>query len=189
MIPKVRDVPGGAVGEVGEREAWAADEGALVTVFRRDGPALVGLARLLLDDAARAEEVVQEAFVRTYARWDRVRDREDPLPYVRRAVVNLARSGLRRRRVERRTRFAGAEEDVPSAEVTAAARARQRELADAIMTLPRRQRECVVLRFFADCSLREIAKTLGVSDGAVKQHLHRALVSLELQVDRSDECT
>jgi RNA polymerase sigma-70 factor (sigma-E family) len=186
MTLEVRELAGGAVGET---KAGDADEAALATAFRRDSPALVGLARLLLDDAGQAEEVVQEAFVRTYARWDRVRDRDDPLPYVRRAVVNLARSRLRRRRVERGTRAGGAEEDVPSAEVTATARARQRELAAAVMTLPRRQRECVVLRFFMDCSLREIAQTLRISDGSVKQHLHRALVSLERRVDRPEEAS
>jgi DNA-directed RNA polymerase specialized sigma24 family protein len=52
-------VAGGAVGAL---RAWDADEAALVAVFRRDGPALVGLARLLLGDAELAEEVVQEAF-------------------------------------------------------------------------------------------------------------------------------
>lgn len=184
MLLQVRGMAGGVVGE---RWVWEAEEAALVTVFRRDGPALVGLARLLLDDAAQAEDVVQEAFVRTYARWDRVWDREDPLPYVRRAVVNLARSGLRRRRVERGARLRGRSEDVSSAEVMATERARQGELVDAVMALPRRQRECVVLRYFMDSSMREIAQALSISDGAVKQHLHRALVSLERRVERSDE--
>ena len=51
---------------------------------------LVGLARLLLDDRGQAEEVVQEAFVRTYTGWKRVRRKEDPLPYLRSTIVNLA---------------------------------------------------------------------------------------------------
>ena len=48
----------------------------------------------------------------------------------------------------------------------------------AVEGLPRRQRECVVLRFFADCSVSATAATLGISDGAVKQHVHRAMIAL-----------
>ena len=161
-------------------------EDPLARVFRTDGPALVGLARLLLDDPGQAEEVVQEAFIRTYATWRRVRDQHNPLPYVRRAVVNLARGGLRRRRIEQRPRFER-EVHAPSAEVAAAERARQLEVAAAVHTLPRRQRECVVLRFYADCAVTEIAETLRISDGSVKQHLHRALANLAEVLQQGDD--
>jgi RNA polymerase sigma-70 factor (sigma-E family) len=157
----------------------------LARVFRADGPALVGLARLLLDDPRQAEEVVQEAFIRTYAGWSRVRNRDDPLPYVRRAVVNLARSGLRRRRTERAFRFERPD-DAPSAEDTAAAQARDDAVALAVAALPRRQRECVVLRFYADATVPEVATTLRISDGSVKQHLHRALATLGEQFREDD---
>jgi RNA polymerase sigma-70 factor (sigma-E family) len=176
----------GAEALVRDLGAGRADEGALVSVFRSDGPALVGLARLLLDDPGQAEEVVQEAFVRTYVGWARVRNRDDPLPYVRRAVMNLARSGLRRRRTERGLRVERPLE-VPSAEATAVEQARDREVAAAVAALPRRQRECVVLRFFLDCSLGEIAAALGISDGAVKQHLHRAIATLERALGEAEE--
>lgn len=153
-----------------------ADE-PLAVVFRAHAPKLVGLARLLLDQPAQAEEVVQEAFVRTYANWRRVRNRDDPFPYVRRAVVNLARSGLRRRRTERAHRFERVL-DVPSAETVASVQARHREVAAAVAALPRRQRECVVLRFYGEFSVPEIATMLRVSEGSVKQHLHRAMGAL-----------
>jgi RNA polymerase sigma-70 factor (sigma-E family) len=170
-------------------ELWGAepvvDDGAvsvtiedpLARVFQKDGPALVGLARLLLDDPGHAEEVVQEAFIRTYAAWRRVRDQDNPLPYVRRTVVNLARGGLRRRLIEQRPRFERVVH-APSAELTAVQNARDLEVAVAVQALPRRQRECVVLRFYADCTVADIAATLRISDGAVKQHLHRALATL-----------
>jgi len=172
MIAELR----GAV-RVGEDAGATTADGELGRVFRAHGPALVGLARLLLDDPGQAEEVVQEAFVRTYAGWSRVRNRDDALPYVRRAVVNLVHSGLRRRRTER----AAAPERItiaPSAEATAADRARNEEVARAVATLPRRQRECVVLRFYADCTVADIGSTLSISEGAVKQHLHRAMATL-----------
>ena len=158
--------------------APAADGDAVIAaVYRQHSAALVGLARLLLDDPGQAEEVVQEAFIRTYASWARVRSRNDPLPYVRRAVVNLARSGLRRRSRER-TRRLEAVGDVPSAEATAGAHARDREVAAAVAALPRRQRECVVLRYYLDSSVAETAATLRISDGSVKQHLSRARAAL-----------
>jgi len=158
----------------------------LARVFQMNGPALVGLARLLLDDPGQAEEVVQEAFIRTYAAWRRVRDKDDPLPYVRRTVVNLARGGLRRRRIERTPRFERVIH-APSAESAAASNARDREVAAAVHALPRRQRECVVLRFYGDCAVADIAAALRISDGSVKQHLHRAMAALAEVLREGDD--
>ena len=101
---------------------------ALAAVYRSHYGALVGTARLLLDDRESAEEVVQEAFARTWAAFDRLRDPGDPLPYVRRAVVNLARSGLRRRRTARKTPLQ-AVPDAVAADVTFAHAEARRELA------------------------------------------------------------
>jgi RNA polymerase sigma-70 factor (sigma-E family) len=138
---------------------------------------LVGLARLLLDDRGQAEEVVQEAFVRTYAGWARVRTKDDPLPYLRTAVVNLARGGLRRRRFARERRLE-AVPDAESPESTVERGEAHRALSAAVRALPDRQRACVVLRYYLDCSTAECARTLGISEGSVKTHLHRALAAL-----------
>jgi RNA polymerase sigma-70 factor (sigma-E family) len=182
MIVDVRGA--GAVAR--QARSVRAGDDPLEHVFRTNGPALVGLARLLLDDPGQAEEVVQEAFIRTYAAWPRVRNRDDPLPYVRRAVVNLARGGLRRRRTERQHRF-DRPVHAPSAETAAAERQQGAELAAAVAALPRRQRECVVLRYYGDCSVAEIATGMRISDGSVKQHLHRALASLERVLTDNEE--
>lgn len=160
-------------------------DSVLGAVFRTQYESLVGLARLLLDDRGQAEEVVQEAFARAFAAWPRLRNHEDPLPYVRSAVANLARGGLRRRHTVRRTRLAPVP-DTASAESTALAREQSRHVADAVRALPRRQRECVVLRYFLESSTSEAAATLGISEGAVKQHLHRALAALGISL-RSEE--
>ena len=156
----------------------ATDRDAVLReVYRAHFGELVLTARWLLDEHGLAEEVVQEAFARTYASWGRIRNREDPFPYVRRSVVNLARSRLRRRAIERRT-APEPELDVPSAEVDVV-RSHERQLvAAAVACLPRRQRECIVLRYVAEASVAEIAGELGISEGAVKQHLHRAHESL-----------
>jgi RNA polymerase sigma-70 factor (sigma-E family) len=149
----------------------------LAELFRAEYSPLVQLARLLVDERGQAEEVVQEAFARTYEAWPRLRDPEDPLPYVRRAVVNQARGRLRRRLTVRRTGIAPAD-DAASAESEAETGARRREVVAAVLALPRRQRECVALRYLDDSPVALVAETLGISEGAVKQHLHRALVAL-----------
>jgi len=177
--------------EVGDKEEAGSagiDDADVVlsALFRSQYARLVGLARLLLDDRAQAEEVVQEAFARTYASWGRIRDRDDALPYVRQAVVNLARGGLRRRRTARGARLAPAP-DAVSAETAAATRERKREIADAVRVLPRRQRECVVLRYYLDCSIAEAAAALKISTGSVKQHLHRAHAALALDLGTEEE--
>jgi RNA polymerase sigma-70 factor (sigma-E family) len=173
-----------AVGVQPPRRAGADRQGdplnrdeVLSSVYRRHYQPLVGLARLLLDDRGQAEEVVQEAFARTYDGWRRVRTPDDPLPYVRRAVMNLARGGLRRRVVARRYR-PDPRPEVAAAEAGALRAESDREVMEAVRALPRRQREVVLLRFYLDCSTAEAAASLGISDGAVKTHLHRALAAL-----------
>jgi RNA polymerase sigma-70 factor (sigma-E family) len=166
------------------RRAAPPAEEALAVVFRQHYSSLVGLARLLLDDRDQAEEVVQEAFARTWAGWSRVRAAKDPFPYVRRCVVNLARSGLRRRGVARR-QYLEPVPDVPPIETSIVADESRREVAAALHALPRRQRECVVLRYYLDCSTKETADALGMSEGSVKTHLHRALTAMEKTLEES----
>jgi RNA polymerase sigma-70 factor (sigma-E family) len=176
-----------SVGAMAQARGDERDE-VLSAVFRESYSELVGLAALLLDERGLAEEVVQEAFARTYVAWPRLRERSDPLPYVRRAVMNLARGGLRRRMIARRHRPA-VEEVAASPEAMLLAEERSEAIADAVAALPRRQRECVVLRYLLDCSVAETAAALGISDGAVKQHVHRAMTALAdvLGVDAEDE--
>lgn len=165
-----REPPSGSPG------AESADS-ALGELFRTQYESMVGLAKLLVDDRRDAEEIVQEAFVRTYANWDRVRNREQPAPYVRRTVINLARSGIRRRQVARR-HLRPVPEPVRGAESLAVTADDRRAVREALSHLPRRQREVVVLRYFLDCSTEETADLLGISAGAVKTHVHRAMAAL-----------
>ena len=168
-------------------EAMTPDDAdsVLGAAFRLHYEPLVGLARLLVDDRGQAEEVVQEAFARAYASWPQLRDHNNPMPYLRTAVVNLARGGLRHRRIVRRTRLVPVG-DTASAESVAATRERARTVANAVRALPRRQRECVVLRYYLDSSTADTATTLGISEGSVKQHLHRALAALGTNLQAED---
>src|SRR5688572_1174535 len=156
-------------------ELGASADANLRRVYEVEFSRLVGLARLLVDRREDAEEVVQEAFARTWANLGRVRG-DDPLPYVRRAVVNLSRGRLRRLRTARSHR-PEPPRDVESAEHGAARSEQARTVLESIDRLPRRQRESVVLRFYADLTVPEIAESLGVAEGSVKSHLHRAMTA------------
>jgi RNA polymerase sigma-70 factor (sigma-E family) len=135
---------------------------------------LCRLAALLVSDRALAEEIVMEAFTRTLGGWRRIRDYDAAPAYLRRAVVNLARSSLSRRRLERRVnalsvaRTPPASEDVP----------RDPAVAAAVAALPPRQRAAVVLRYYADLSEAEIAAALGCAPGTVKSQLSKARTTL-----------
>jgi RNA polymerase sigma-70 factor (sigma-E family) len=149
----------------------------LVELFNRDHLHLCRLATLLLSDPARAEEVVQEAFLRTFSGWAGIRDPDRVDAYIRRAVVNLCRSGLRSRRVERtgneaawRRVDAGAGVAGPDSVAVA--------VLDAVQSLPPRQRDAVVLHYFADLSGPEVAHAMGCAQGTVKSQLAKARAAL-----------
>jgi RNA polymerase sigma-70 factor (sigma-E family) len=151
---------------------------ALETVYLDAYPRLVGLARTILGGTDGAEEIVQEAFVRTLARWGGGHDHQDPLAYVRSAVINLCRSRFRRKVVPLR-----AAEAAPSAEATAAGNARRDAVLHALASLPTRQREVVALRYFGELSTAETARELSIAEGTVKAHLHRGLAALREQLE------
>ena len=152
-----------------------ADE-ALETLYDAHYVRLVRLAVLLLGDAGRAEEVVQDSFVAVYRRWDALAGADVPA-YLRQTVVNRSRSVLRHLAVVSRHR-AEAQPDDPGADHAVLRTARRRAVVDAMQRLPRRQREVLALRYYLDLSEREIAETLGISPGSVKSHASRGADAL-----------
>jgi len=145
---------------------------------------LVRLAQVLVDDRETAEEVVQDAFVRMHARLHRIAPETAPA-YLRVAVLNGARSRLRRRGTARRHPVSDPG-TASAAEHEALDSTRRTELLLLLRSLPRRQCEVVVLRYLADFSVADTASTLGISTGSVKTHTHRALATLQplLEDDR-----
>jgi RNA polymerase sigma-70 factor (sigma-E family) len=138
---------------------------------------LVRLAALLLRDEAAAEEVVQDAFVAMRAAWPRLADAERALAYLRQAVVNRSRSVLRHRSA------AGQDvhEALPDLSATehAAWDLLERPAARAALRgLPERQREAIVLRYYAGLSEDEIAAAMRISRGAVRSHTARGIAAL-----------
>jgi RNA polymerase sigma-70 factor (sigma-E family) len=144
---------------------------------------LVRLAGLLVRDEPTAEEVVQECFVAMHDGWHRLREEEKALSYLKQAVVNRARSVLRHRSVMDRNAPKPAP-DMPSAEQGAIAQLERRDVIAALQALPARQREALVLRYYADLPEAQIAKMMGISKGAVKSHTARGMASLRAVLER-----
>lgn len=163
-------------------------DAAISAVYRAEHGRLVGLATIITGDRGVAEDVVHDAFIRARARWIGLRDPERAAAYVRAAVLNLARTQARRRARRPGLEQRAHERDAAVAGDRSPARAavaddEQRRVVAAIDALPRRQRDCVLLRFYLDLSGPEIAAALGVSAGAVKTHLHRALERLAVDLE------
>jgi RNA polymerase sigma-70 factor (sigma-E family) len=151
--------------------------GEFAAFYTRERPGVVTMLAMLTGDLAPAEELTQEAFLRAFVRWRRVREYDRPDLWVRRVGLNLAVSGWRRRRAEER------------AVRRAVALATRPVLADGVgeldgdvwavvRTLPRRQAQVVALRYVEDRTDEEIAVILGCATGTVRSHLQRARVSL-----------
>jgi RNA polymerase sigma-70 factor (ECF subfamily) len=141
--------------------------------FRQEFPRVLRTVLLILADHGRAEEVTQDAFVMLLQHWDRVSQYERPDAWVRQVAVRmagrLARREHRRRLLERHFR---SELTVPPPEL--AGNLAGNEVYRAVHALPPRQRTAVVLFYFEDRPVAEIAEILGCSPATARVHLHKA---------------
>jgi RNA polymerase sigma-70 factor (sigma-E family) len=166
---------------------------SVTALYAEHALGLVRLAVVMTGDRAAAEDIVQDAFLGLYRRWDRLPNMAAPLAYLRVSVVNGCRTVLRRR--SRLSLWSGPETDdaldetaraaghapgglAESAEASVLLGEEQRAVAAALRKLPRRQREAVVLRYYLDLSVEEAAEAMGVSPGTVKSATHRALAAV-----------
>ncbi|WP_280850222.1 MULTISPECIES: SigE family RNA polymerase sigma factor [unclassified Streptomyces] len=154
----------------------------LTETYRAHYRSLLGLAALLLDDTASCEDVVQEAFIRVHSARKRVRDPEKTLAYLRQTVVNLSRSALRRRILGLKL-LSKPMPDMASAEEGAYDQLERDSLIKAMKGLQRRQREVLVLRYFADMTEAQVADTLGISLGSVKAYGSRGIAALRVAME------
>ena len=161
--------------------ALSADD-ALTELYTTHYRKLVRIAAMLLDDTGLSEEVVQDAYVRMHAAWKRIREPEAAEAYLRTAVVNLARSRMRRRLVAQK-HAPKPMPDAPSAEHGALEALERDRVIAALHGLPRRQRECLVLRYYADLSEAQIAASMGISPGAVKSHASRGMAAMRARLE------
>ncbi|MFJ4775492.1 SigE family RNA polymerase sigma factor [Streptomyces sp. NPDC088762] len=185
--------PAEPVGPAGTAEGAGAPEAVSVVVagttvdhltetYQAHYRSLLGLAALLLDDTASCEDVVQEAFIRVHSARNRVRDRDKTLAYLRQTVVNLSRSALRRRILGLKL-LSKPMPNMASAEEGAYDQLERDDLIKAMRGLQRRQREVLVLRYFADMTEAQVAETLGVSLGSVKAYGSRGIAALRVAME------
>lgn len=119
-------------------------------------------------DATEAQDLVQEAFLRAWQRWDKIGGYDDPIAWVRRVAWNLAMSRHRRLAVVRRfLARSGPPEVHPGVSPDHVA------LVAALRRLPDKQRRALVLHYLADMPIAEIARETGAKEGTVKSWLHR----------------
>lgn len=157
----------------GPRTSVAASRVDFADFYRAELPGLVALARGLCGSSA-ADDIAQEAMLAAYRRWREVERLDEPGAWVRRTCANLAISSFRRRLVEVRGTWRLAATRAPEpvlAETT-------EEFWAAVRSLPRRQAQCIALRYLYEMSGAEIARTLDVSEGSVKSHLARGRAAL-----------
>ena len=176
----------GTMTDVGAaRAALTLSRGRAADLFRRHCADAVRLAYLLTGDGHLAEDLTQDAFVRSFGRFQDLRRPEAFASYLRRTVVNLSTDHFRRLQRERahsdRERRREAEEDVHLSRVDA-----RDELLHALQALPPRQRAAVVLRHCEGLPEQEVADVLGTSVGAVNSLVMRGLTTLRGQMRGGD---
>ena len=153
----------------------------LESLYATQWTRLVRLAVLLVDDVGLAEDVVQDAFINLHRQQSNLRSTSAAGGYLRTSVINGARSQLRRRVLSRRhlATLADRPTTVDGADSAVLVTEQNRELLAQLRRLPQRQREVLVLRYWAHLTEAEIAATLGISVGTVKSSASRGLDSLE----------
>jgi RNA polymerase sigma-70 factor (sigma-E family) len=169
-LPPAEPMPGVLDLRHAEREA------AVTRLFESHATELTRLAALL-GAGADAEDVVAEAFCDLHRRWGRLRDPDAAPAYLRSAVCNLTRMRLRHLQVVRR-HAPEAPPDVSSPESEVILREDQQQVVRALRSLPNRQREALVLRYWLDLREADVAQAMGISTGSVKVHTSRGMAAL-----------
>ena len=157
--------------------AYVAED-ELTALFRRHSRALLGMVWVMLGDLGAAEEVVQDSFISLQRAWPTMRDQSRALGYLRATSLNLVRARLRHRLVVLRHPLARPI-DTASAEDAVMLSEDRREVLAALRRLPVRQRECLVMRYYAEMTEQDIASMLKISQNSVRTHLRRGMAALE----------
>jgi RNA polymerase sigma-70 factor (sigma-E family) len=146
-------------------------------------PGLYRTAYLILGEHQLAEDLVQTTLTKTYASWGKVREPAAAMGYARVVLANTAASWFRRRswRNEQPTEVLPDGSSAPG-ETDPSDRP---ALMEALRRLPPRQRAVVVLRFYDDLGVREVAGALGCSEGTVKSQTHHAMAQLRVLLGES----
>ena len=164
--------------------AWTAEQ-HVTSLYQAHALSLARLALVMLGDASAAEDVVQDAFLGLYRRWDRLTDPAGAQSYLRTSVLNGCRTALRRRSRHgvlsdgsdaHDAAIAGPAQE--SAEATVVHGEENQAVLAAIRRLPARQREALVLRYYLDLTEDQTAEAMQVSRGTVKSSTSRAIAAV-----------
>jgi RNA polymerase sigma-70 factor (sigma-E family) len=137
-------------------------------------PRLIGSLSLYCGDRHVAEDLAQETLVRLWDRWGSIENASAVDAWAYRTAINLANSGFRRRKAERRAHARLDDVGVVDGPDQATALA----VRQAIAGLPRRQRQALVLRYYGGFTVDEVAALMGCAAGTVKAHAHKAVAAL-----------
>jgi RNA polymerase sigma factor (sigma-70 family) len=184
-MPAARPAPLTApVGDGGSRVVRLP--GSFEHFYLEEYPRVVDLSYALSGSRGGAEDIAQEAFLRAYRDWDRVRSYEHQAAWVRRVAANLATSGLRRKVVEARALVRLTARREPALDPLPASNA---EFWRVVRALPQRQAQAVALYYLEDLSIAQTAVVLDCAEGTVKAHLAKARRTLarRLQLDTGEE--
>ena len=154
-------------------------------LYQAHAVALVRLAVLMTGDQPTAEDVVQDAFLGLYRRWQALDDAGKALGYLRSSVLNGCRS-VHRVRHRRQGITVDPPEPAGSAEAEAMLGEAHREVLAALRRLPQRQREAVVLRYYLDMTEEQAAQSMGVARGTVKSATSRGIAALARMLKEGD---
>jgi RNA polymerase sigma-70 factor (sigma-E family) len=147
--------------------------------FRAEFAAVLRTISLMLHDHGRAEEVTQDAFVQLLHHWPKVSRYQKPQAWVRRIAIRLAMRSIRRQRL-----ISFVTLDLLTASVPSTTRL---DVTDAVRRLPGSQRAAIVLHYFEDRPVAEIAAILGCAEPTARVHLHRGRNRLRELLGEADD--
>ncbi|HWL66381.1 MAG TPA: SigE family RNA polymerase sigma factor [Actinomycetota bacterium] len=171
--------------EVGKREHAERDK-EIAALFDQHYDGLCDLAFMIMGDRHFAEEIVMEALMKVFTGWGRIRDKARSDVYLKRAVVNLCRSKIRRKMIEARSNavvYRREERKAPDWDPEVHETSRQ--VWEAVKLLPPRQRATIVLHYVHALPESEISEILDCSVGTVRSQLSRARGKLAHMLDPS----
>lgn len=163
------------------RRCQAGDEAAFEALFARHSRRVLQTAYLITGSPTAAEDILQEAFTQTFRAITQLREPAAFSAWLYRTTVRAARKALQREQQERQATVRVAGEGERAQPPQDAVEVRQLIWA-AISALPEQQRIAVILHYFQDRSVAEIAQVLEAPEGTVKSWLHRARGALASQL-------
>lgn len=179
------------MGGTGSSVQTAREEGDTATLdqadfdafYRREFGDLVAFATAVQGRRAGAEDLVQEAMLAAYSRWDRLGGYDSPRAWVRRVVLQRAMKAAKKQANERRAHERSRRPDDLTQDAPPLV---DPALMAVLGALPTQQRAVLALHYLADHSVREIAESLGIAEGTVKAHLFKGRLRLATTLESDD---